>query len=422
MPSYMIPSAIVLLDYLPLTVNGKVNKKALPKPDQIKPEEENTHIAPLTETEKMLAGIWQQVLGKDRVSADDNFFYLGGHSLLAVKLFAQIKNTIGNELPISTLYANPVLAQLAKCVEGKTGEDPWQSLVCITKSKIKLPLYFIHHGGGTLEYAQRLALYLDKDQPVYGLQPIGLNGVDQPLDTIEAMAAYYTKLIISNQPEGPYQLAGYSTGGYIAYEIAKNLTESGKKVNNLFILDTYPNFSKYTYHGIALRYIWMNSINLFTSYKNLKHFYENKSLTGIAYNFIYDLAMKIRKVLSLEPQVIVSEEEIKYNFKQAMRKKILAISFRAEKNYRTTPYYGPLVFIRAIENEVEYVRNSDLGWRKFVEGILTVYDVPHTHHTLFDSKENANHIASLIQKHINESNLHLGRNQDSKHLLVPDKF
>lgn len=413
MPSYMLPSAIVSLDYLPLTLNGKVNKKALPEPEHRNPSG-GTYIVPSTEAEKLLAQIWKQVLGIDKVSVEDNFFDLGGHSLLAVKLFAQIKSTTGKELPISTLYANPVLAQLARCVEGKTGEDPWQSLVCITKSKTKQPLYFIHHGGGTLEYAQRLALYLDKDQPVYGLQPIGLNGVDTPLNTIEAMAAYYTELIISNQPEGPYQLAGYSTGGYIAYEIARRLTESGKKVKNLFILDTYPNYTKYTYHGLALRYMWMNTVNLFTSYENLKHFYENKSPRKIAYNFIFDLAMKIRKVLLLEPETIVSEEEIKKNLKQAMRKKFLAVSFKAEKNYTTKLYYGPLVFIRAIENEVEYVRNSDLGWKKIVKGKITIYDVAQTHHTLFDSEANANHIAGLIQKHLDESNIDLERNETSK--------
>jgi hypothetical protein len=195
MPAYMIPSGFVSLEYLPLTVNGKVNKKALPDPKQFT-QIKDEYVAPETEAEQTLAYIWAQVLGQELVGTHDNFFEIGGHSLLAVKLVAAIRNKTGRELPVSVLYFQPYNCHTSKAYRGETDASIWQSLIPIKTGNTKLPVYFIHHGGGTIEYAQRLAPFLDSNQPIYGLQPVGLNGIDQPLESIEQMADYYIELIM----------------------------------------------------------------------------------------------------------------------------------------------------------------------------------------------------------------------------------
>jgi amino acid adenylation domain-containing protein len=117
LPEYMIPSAFVTLPTLPLTPNGKVNRKALPAPGQSRPELESRYVAPLTETEELLASIWQELLKIDRVGTRDNFFELGGHSLLATQVFSRLRDAFQIELPLNLLFDLPTIAQFAEAIE-----------------------------------------------------------------------------------------------------------------------------------------------------------------------------------------------------------------------------------------------------------------------------------------------------------------
>ncbi|HMH45801.1 MAG TPA: amino acid adenylation domain-containing protein [Pyrinomonadaceae bacterium] len=239
LPDYMIPGSFVVLDSLPLTASGKLNRRALPAPDESADRAVTTFAAPRTPLEKSLTKIWANVLELNAIGINDNFFDLGGHSLLAVRLFGQIEEQLGKRLPLATLFQAPTVAQLAEILK-KENTPSWSSLVSIQTQGSRLPFFCVHAvGGNVLEYYD-LAQHLGSDQPFYGLQSRGLDGAHAPHTRIEDMAAHYIKEIREVQPVGPYFIGGRSLGGIIAYETACQLRAQGQEVGLLALLDSYP--------------------------------------------------------------------------------------------------------------------------------------------------------------------------------------
>ena len=234
---YMVPSAFVFLDFMPLTPNGKVDRRALPIPDNTRQESSSTFVAPQDKLESHLSEIWSQVLGIKPIGVEDNFFDLGGNSLQAVALFAQIEKQFGKNLPLATLFQSATVAEIAQIIRSKEWLSPWESLVPIKPTGSKPPLFYIHGGGGNLLVYRDLALALGLDQPVYGLQPRGLDGKYVPFNRIEDMAAHYLAQIRRLQPNGPYFLAGLSSGGLVGWEIAQLLQAQGQEVALLALFD-----------------------------------------------------------------------------------------------------------------------------------------------------------------------------------------
>ncbi len=240
LPEYMIPCAFVSINEIPLTANGKVNRSALPIPDQTRPNLEKAFIAPSNAIEAQLTEIWERVLGINSIGITDNFFELGGHSLLAVKLFTQIEQKLGQKLPLATLFHSPTIEELAKILNQKDNLVSWSSLVPIQPIRnSKPPLFLVHALGGNVIGYQTLVRYLGSEQPIYGLQAQGLDG-KQPLHTrVEDMAAHYIQEIRTVQPHGPYLLAGFSSGGTVAFEMGQQLVAQGEQVALLAMFDTY---------------------------------------------------------------------------------------------------------------------------------------------------------------------------------------
>ncbi len=230
LPQYMIPSAIVMLESLPLSPNGKVDRKALPVPDEIRSESENGFVAPRDPVELQLTKIWERLLGSQPIGVKDNFFDLGGHSLLAVRLIAQIEKAFGKNLPLATLFQAPTIEQLASALRCQESSPPWSRLVPFQTGGSKPPFFCLHGGG------KKLAKLLGTDQPLYGLQPHGQDGRRAP-SKIEDMAADYIKEIRTIQPKGPYYLGGYSFGGMVVFEVAQQLQKQGQEIALLVLLD-----------------------------------------------------------------------------------------------------------------------------------------------------------------------------------------
>lgn len=239
LPEYMLPSAFVVIDNIPLTPNGKVDRRALPIPHQARLDLERTFATPNNAVEVELSKIWEQVLGIASIGIRDNFFDLGGHSLLAVKLFTQIEKRFAKKLPLATLFKAPTIEQLAQIIN-QEAETSWSSLVTIQLGNSnKKPLFFIHALGGNIIGYQTLVRHLGSDLPIYGLQAQGLDGKQPPHTKVEEMAAHYIQEIRTVQPNGSYNLAGFSSGGIVAYEIAQQLVAQGEKVELLAMFDTY---------------------------------------------------------------------------------------------------------------------------------------------------------------------------------------
>ena len=238
LPEYMVPTAYVRLEALPLTANGKLDRKALPAPDEAAYATQ-TYEAPVGPVETTIAEIWAEVLGREQVGRHDNFFDLGGHSLLALRVLVQVNRSFGRTLPLLTIYDAPTIAGLASTLNSK--QQLKFSPVVSLRSGETLPALFIVAGAGGSPMELALpASYIAGNRQIYGLQSIALDGVSKPHDTVEEMAEYYVRHIQEYQPNGPYLLAGFCFGGLVAVEIARRLLEAGEDVALLALLDARP--------------------------------------------------------------------------------------------------------------------------------------------------------------------------------------
>ncbi|HEX6288936.1 MAG TPA: thioesterase domain-containing protein, partial [Herpetosiphonaceae bacterium] len=239
LPAYMVPSALVFLDALPLTASGKLDRRALPAPDQPSTAARAV-VAPRDAWERALAEIWADLLHQPVVSVTDDFFALGGHSLLAVRLLSQMQQRFGRALPLATLLQAPTIAQLAHHLRAAGPETPWSPLVPLQPQGRRRPFFCIHPIGGTVLCYADLARSLGPEQPLYALQARGVEPGQVPHASIAAMAAEYLTAIRSVQPKGPYRLGGWSFGGVVAFEVAQQLRRQGQEVALVALVDSGP--------------------------------------------------------------------------------------------------------------------------------------------------------------------------------------
>ncbi|MBW4499701.1 MAG: amino acid adenylation domain-containing protein [Scytonema hyalinum WJT4-NPBG1] len=400
LPEYMVPSAFVLLDVLPLTPSGKVNRRSLPAPDITKLEPEASYVAPRNDTEHQLTQIWAEILGIQPVGVRDNFFDLGGHSLLAVKLFAQIEKKFAKKLPLATLFQSGTVEAIAQLLSPKekpvdnqvlagahehTSEASWSCLVPIQTKGSKPPLFCIHPLGGETLCYRNLSLHLGQEQPLYGLQPQGLDGKQLPLTRIEEMAALYIKEIQTIQPNGPYFLGGYSMGGIIAYEIAYQLNRQGQKVALLAMFDS-------GIPGTATRLPLISRI--FMHINNLLQrgpSYLRKKLIGWFEWGNYHLRAKYMHFLGIKEPL--PKEDRHWD--------IIDANMLAWSEYTYQPYSEQITLLRVDENShdsqdhaVGVKSEPLLGWDKLVSGGIDVHYIPGSHFTLFDEP----HVRILAEK------------------------
>jgi len=195
--------------------------------------------SPVSQMVEKLMPVWKKVLGKATITANDNFFDIGGNSLMAAKLFAEIEKILGKTIPLAVLYEAPTLEKLAEYLETGKYEQSWQSLVPINSKGTRAPLYLVHGAEGNILLYRDLAKHLGENQPVYGLQSIGLDNRTEIDPQFEVVASNYIKEIKALQPKGPYFLGGYCLGGTIALEMAQQLKLQGEEIGLLFMIENY---------------------------------------------------------------------------------------------------------------------------------------------------------------------------------------
>jgi amino acid adenylation domain-containing protein len=237
LPDYMVPSAFVFLEKMPLTPSGKVDRKSLPSPEQAA-----TPAAPPATQDKpwlpiqfQLVQIWEEVLGVKPVGIRDNFFEIGGHSLLAVKMMDRVEEVTGRKLPVTALFEEPTITHLADLIlkEEQTAAAP---VIELRTSGHRPPVYFLHGdiiGGGF--YARDIARLLGEQQPFYVLPPVELEkGV---LPSVQDMASKHLRDLRAHRPRGPYLLGGFCIGALVAYEMAVRLAAAGEDVPFVALID-----------------------------------------------------------------------------------------------------------------------------------------------------------------------------------------
>ncbi|MEZ6090959.1 MAG: amino acid adenylation domain-containing protein [Pirellulaceae bacterium] len=236
LPQYMLPAAIMTIDEVPRTINGKVDRGRLPIPTQ-RPDGASDYQPAETENERCVIDIWEELLDVRPIGRMDNFFELGGHSMLAVRMMSEIQRHTGQSIPLAALFQEPTPAHLAAILDAEAGDQRSTLLVPLRSSEQGTPLFCVHPAGGTVFCYMELARSLKVDRPVFGLQAVGVDGSQPPQETVEQMAGEYVRAINDQHPEGMLHICGWSLGGNIAFEVARQLKQLGRDIGMLALID-----------------------------------------------------------------------------------------------------------------------------------------------------------------------------------------
>ncbi|WP_180958405.1 non-ribosomal peptide synthetase [Vibrio sp. vnigr-6D03] len=238
LPSYMIPNNIEWLEEFPKTASGKRDDAALRKivPKQVFGEQDL--IEPRDLVERTLCDIAADLLQIPTIAINQNLFELGGTSLTAMRLVVLVEKHFGVNISLSSFVSKPTIEQLAVHLSNNEAQPKFSPLVPMRTEGSKRPLFFVHPMGGNVLSYLRLVKHLPKDQPFYALQAFGVDAGAVPLKSVQEQARSYIESIRQIQPSGPYSIGGWSYGGFVSFEIARQLKEQGEVVKDLFVVDT----------------------------------------------------------------------------------------------------------------------------------------------------------------------------------------
>jgi len=238
LPDYMVPSVIVNLEAMPMTANGKIDRRALPVPGLDAVARSAATVSARTHVEKQLGEIWEEIFDRPQIGMTANFFDLGGHSTLAVRMMARITRVFGKQLSLNALLESPTIAQLAKHVEDAGRALGRHTLVSIQAAGSRPPIFWIPGGAALgLFRLRNIVTQLGPEQPVYGLgstHPETLADVE----SVEQRSRMYLELVRRVRPHGPYCFAGFCAGGLVAYEMAQQASADGEAVVFVGMIDS----------------------------------------------------------------------------------------------------------------------------------------------------------------------------------------
>ncbi|MBC7418674.1 MAG: AMP-binding protein [Pedobacter sp.] len=387
LPDYMIPDHFIALQDFPLTPTRKVDRKALPKLSDYELNPSQDMELPQTKNEAIILKIWSEVLGSETISIIDDFFEIGGHSLLAVKVMVAVEKETGKRLPLATLFTNATVKKLALQLSDNSKKAQWESLVPIKTNGTKTPIFLIHGAGLNILLFKSICKYFDEQQPIYGIQALGLNyETDIPTD-LKSIASRYLIEMLKVNPNGPFYLAGYSLGGFIAFEMANQLREMGKEISFLGIMDTYVGSDdrekapfSYAYTKIKRQF-------------NKLPFVAKTIIEHPADAIDYQLKSAWQKFNKIFDGV--TEEEIK-SF-STYERTVYDQFQRALVGYVLVPS-DLTVHLFRVEKRLYYLDDPiNLGWDKYALAGVKIHDVPGDHKT-FLSPPNDKRFAEIFQQ------------------------
>jgi amino acid adenylation domain-containing protein len=375
LPDYMIPSTFVLLDHLPLAPHGKIDRQALPIPDSARTEPDETFVAPRTPEERRLARIWEELLGRRPIGITDNFFALGGHSLLAMRLIGQIQQQFGQALPLSALFRGATVEQLAALLRHRIPAAPAAPLIQIRPGGAALPFFCVHAVGGDVFSYYALADHLDADRPFYGLRASGLDSEAEPYTNIPALVTHYIAAVRAVQPRGPYLLGGWSMGGAIAFEMARQLQQQGQAVALLVLLDSFAPVAASRADDAAV----------------LSQFVHDVSATfGQEFDIPIEMLCQqgpeeqLSYVLALGHQLNAFPADIGLAQLRA-RFAVFKANLQAVADYIPQPLATRTILIRSAATAAQHAAEPTLGWGALVGDALELCIVPGDHYTMLSS-------------------------------------
>ena len=403
---YMVPSSFVMLDAMPLTPNGKLDRSALPVPDSSRPQLDVAYAAPRSSIEEKLVELWEKILDVRPIGIHDNFFDLGGHSLAGASLLSRLNRIFGLDLAVRVLFEAPTVAQLTSSIEVqqrtlsepklKAVKEKPSYLVELQSGRGKTRVFFFPGGGGGegefFIYA-KLARYVGTDYSFYGLRARGADGKSEPHRGVEEMAADYTQAIRTVQPHGPYFLLGECFGGVAAQEVARQLQAEGERIALLALMDTQRP-TKRIYLGYRVSRLFEPVSRLF------EPVLDNYYIQGIPFHWKKWCALdyrdripyifeKVRNAFRSSPHPM-RPMETKRSRAQAVvevntdRRAVEHIDWIRDRYRRVLRWHNPKPYegrIHILVNEEYYGRDHTLGWGQLALKGLKIHKLPGNHDT-----------------------------------------
>ncbi|MCP5425259.1 MAG: amino acid adenylation domain-containing protein [Gammaproteobacteria bacterium] len=381
LPAHLAPTHLIILESLPLTANGKLDRRALPAPTGL----QAAYRAPRTPEETLLCELFAEVLGCVRVGLDDDFFALGGHSLLAIRLTSSIKRRLDKKLTLVQLFQTPTPGGLAVALSAATVDKPSSQLITMRAGNTPLPMILFHPFGNSLSCYTHLVTAIDSNYTVYGLQ--ASEGSLTPLnyECFDDLADAYLAMIQQRLPQGPYRLLGWSAGGLIAFAVACRLVEQGHDVALLALLDTYcpallPSFPKADY-----------TLRLLSVFDDL-----TRRQLDVAPETLYSMEPDEQMVYLLDrahQQGFIPKEFGLTHARQAWESKEKATALI--DGYQPPNYHGQIELFRCREYP-PLIEDPLLGWEKIAHKRVHVRWMPGAHHEIVDPYQ-----ATLLARQLN---------------------
>ncbi|MCZ4099654.1 alpha/beta fold hydrolase, partial [Streptomyces sp. H39-C1] len=363
LPDYMQPTAIVPLDRLPLTANGKLDRAALVALD---PERADIGRAPGTPQEQVVCELFAETLGRSVVGVDEDFFELGGHSLLATRLIARLRSAFGVELGLRSLFEAPTPGKIAARLDVDDPDGSYEVVLPLRTRGSRPPLFCIHPGGGISWSYSALIKHLDPQYPLYGIQARSLARPEPRPDSIEEMAVDYADQIQSVQPHGPYHLAGWSFGGLCAHAVAAEFQRRGERVALVAVLDVIPNWQGLTHADVPApddRVMLLYHVGLVDDGSHRDSGEEMTFATA-------------REILRRQGSVLANLEEDRL----ATITEISANNTHLTVDYQPGPIDGDLVLIACSEQQDPPVTAE--AWQPHIRGTVEAHVVSGEHGTM----------------------------------------
>ena len=376
LPDYMIP-AVIVLQAMPLSTNGKVDRKALPAPSVENHPETHDYVAARNEIEKGLADIWSDLLAIQKIGIKDNFFELGGHSLLAIRLVSRIEQSFGKELSLASLLEAQTIEQQADLILGPGGQEQTgrEEVHSGHESPARLPFFFLGGDATFLPLSQGL-------RAVHGLNSLGMQasfvrGGRGP-SSLQGIAEHFVRAIRARQPQGPYMLAGWCAHGLLALEIAQQFREQGEEIALLMMIEVTHPIRRKEYPQ------WKRLISTAQLKWHLLQFeYAYLGQVSRAQQFRYIAGRLSRKASGIRRSMWNWLRSSSAADGVRSDKSPVEALYGAVESYQPKPYRGPVVLFRSIERTFGFAEDIRLGWADTLGNELEICESPGNHYTIY---------------------------------------
>jgi tyrocidine synthetase III len=359
LPAYMIPAYFIQLDKMPLTPNGKVDRKTLADSSKLEESDRgiNTgalYVGPRNYLEEKLVEVWEKVLRLNKISIKDDFFEIGGNSINILQVLNIISNEMDIELKMADLFINKTIEELSEYIKEEKAGDNLKSVQKINKNKNGKIIFIIHGLDGSIYSYKDLAKLLENDFQIYGIQAKGLDGSCGLAKSIDEMVMDYVEEIKQVQSEGPYIIVGYCMGNILGYEIIRELEAQNKKVERYINIDEFAFLSHIIIWISKAQRIWDNLPKL----NKLEKTFEE---AAIAVN---------RTVFEGQMELVGDKDKVKEYMKN-----VINTTYRPKGMIKAQTY-----IIKA--KETEHPRLNEKDWRKIVKNDVKMVEIPGTHESI----------------------------------------